>query len=73
MTPAITTTKAPVGPPTCTRLPPSAEITSPAMIAVTSPLSGEAPLAMASAIDKGSATIATVSPARASARSRASV
>ena len=35
----------------------------PATIAVINPFSGEAPLAMARAIDKGRATIATVNPA----------
>lgn len=60
--------KAAVGPPICTREPPSAEIRKPAMIAVCSPFSGGAPLAIASAIASGSATTATVRPARASLR-----
>ena len=59
--------KAPVGPPICTRLPPSAEIMKPAMIAVVSPVAGLAPEAIAMAIDSGSATSATVTPAKASA------
>ena len=42
------------------------------MMAVTRPCAGEAPEAMAIAIDKGSATIATVRPAMASARNWAS-
>ena len=66
MTPATITTKAPVGPPICTREPPSSEIRNPAITAVTSPWLGEAPLAMPSAMASGSATIATVSPASAS-------
>ena len=40
------------------------------MIAVNSPAAGVAPLAMAIAMESGRATIATVSPASASARSR---
>ena len=68
MTLKMTITKAPVGPPTWTREPPSAEIRNPATTAVTRPLSGEAPLAIPSAIASGSATIATVSPAIASLR-----
>ncbi len=66
MIPATITTKAPVGPPICTREPPSSEIRNPATTAVTSPWLGVAPLAMPSAMASGSATIATVSPARAS-------
>src|SRR3546814_4951963 len=68
MTLKITTTKAPVGPPTWVREPPKADMRKPAITAVTSPLSGDAPLAIASAMDKGSATTATVRPASASAR-----
>src|SRR3546814_789170 len=45
----------------------------PATTAVISPLSGDAPLAMASAIDRGSATTATVRPASASARKLSSL
>jgi hypothetical protein len=59
------------GPPIWKRLPPSAEIRKPPMIAVKSPRSGPTPEAMAIAIESGSATIATVSPAMTSAlRSR---
>ncbi len=58
--------KAPVGPPICTRLPPSAEIRKPPITAVTSPAAGAAPEAMAMAMLSGSATIATVTPATAS-------
>src|SRR3546814_4210940 len=68
MTLKITPTKAPVGPPTWGRGPPKADMRKPAITAVTSPLSGDAPLAIASAMDKGSATTATVRPASASAR-----
>src|SRR3546814_3050873 len=67
MTLKMTTTKAPVGTPTWTREPPRAEIRKPATTAVIKPLSGEAPLAMPKAMASGSATIATVSPAIASA------
>lgn len=66
--PATTTMKAPVGPPICTRLPPRAEIRKPATTAVTSPVAGGAPEAMAMAMDSGIATIATVTPAITSAR-----
>ena len=62
---------APAGPPIWNRDPPSAEIRKPPMIAVKRPRSGPTPEAMAIAIDSGSATIATVSPAKRSARSRA--
>ena len=51
------------GPPICTRLPPSAEMRKPAMIAVNRPASGLSPDAMANAIASGSATTATVRPA----------
>jgi hypothetical protein len=63
--------KAPVGPPIWKREPPSAEMSSPATTAVSSPLSGVVPLATASAIASGSATIATVRPASASLRKAA--
>ena len=63
-----TTTNAPVGPPIWTRDPPSADTRNPATIAVISPLSGDAPLAMPSAIASGKATTATVNPATRSAR-----
>ena len=63
--------KAPVGPPICTLLPPSAEIRKPATIAVTSPCAGSAPEAMAMARLSGKATMATEIPASTSAeRSR---
>ena len=58
----------PAGPPIWNRLPPSAEITKPPTIAVYRPCAGDAPDAIAIAIDNGNATIATVSPATASAR-----
>ena len=69
---ATRTMKAPAGPPTWKRLPPSAEMRKPPTMAVNSPRSGVAPEAMAIAIESGSATMATVSPAMASARSAAS-
>ena len=50
------------------RLPPSAEIRKPAMIAVCRPFSGVVPEAIASAIASGNATMATVRPAMASRR-----
>ena len=62
------TTNAPVGPPICTREPPSKEIRNPAITAVTKPWLGDAPLAIPKAIARGSATMATVNPARASWR-----
>ena len=68
---ATSTMKAPAGPPIWNRLPPSAETRNPPTIAVTSPMAGVTPEAMAMAIDSGSATMATVRPASASARSRA--
>src|SRR3546814_20446811 len=66
MTLNTTTTKAPVGPPIWKRLQPSAEIRKPATTAVTRPLSGVAPDAIASAIASGRATTDTVRPAGAS-------
>lgn len=63
--------KAPVGPPIWKREPPNAEIRKPATTAVTRPLSGVVPEAIASAIASGRATIATVSPAIASWRKSA--
>ena len=54
---------APAGPPICTRDPPRAEITKPAMIAVKMPASGFTPLAIAKAMASGRATIPTVRPA----------
>jgi len=68
ITPNTTTMNAPVGPPICTRLPPSSEISNPPMTAVISPLAGSAPDAIAMAMLSGSATIATVTPAIRSAR-----
>ena len=54
---------APAGPPTCTRDPPSSEISIPATIAVKMPASGFRPEAIAKAIANGSATTPTVMPA----------
>jgi hypothetical protein len=65
---ATSTMNAPAGPPIWYRLPPSADTRKPPTIAATSPRSGDTPEAMAMAIDRGSATTATVSPARRSAR-----
>ena len=48
-----------VGPAICTLLPPSAEITNPATMAVKIPASGPTPEASASAMDSGSAMIAS--------------
>lgn len=67
MTLKTTTTKALVGPPIGVHEPPSNEMKKPATIAVGSPLSGEAPLAMPSAMARGNAMTATVMPAMASA------
>ena len=64
-----TTTNAAVGPDTWTREPPSAAITAPATIAVYRPCCGGTPLAMASAIERGSATMPTTTPASRSFRS----
>ena len=61
--PATIVAKAAVGPAICTLLPPSAEITNPATIAVKIPASGPTPDASASAMDNGSAIIATMIPA----------
>lgn len=61
-TPAMMTTKAPVGPPICTRLPPNSEIRNPAMMAVTKPFSGDTPEATANAIANGKATMPTIMP-----------
>jgi len=55
--------KAPVGPPICTRDPPSAEIRKPATMAVQMPAVGDMPLAMAKAMASGSASTPTVRPA----------
>src|SRR5690606_15666731 len=53
---------APVGPPICTRLPLRSEITSPAIIAVINPFSGDTPDAIAKAMAKGKATMPTIIP-----------
>ena len=62
------TTKAAVGPVTWNREPPRSGTKSPATMAVYRPCCGGTPTAMASAIDKGSATTPTTSPASTSAR-----
>ena len=67
------TTKAPVGPPIWTRLPPSSEIRNPATTAVTRPFSGDTPEAIAKAIASGIATMPTTTPAWRSARNWARV
>ena len=59
--------KAPAGPPIWKRLPPRSETKKPPTIAVIRPRSGETPEAMAIAMDKGRATIATVRPETTSA------
>ena len=56
-------TKAPVGPPIWTLLPPRKEIKKPAIIAVCRPFSGVAPDAIARAMDRGKAIMATTTPA----------
>ncbi len=61
--PASTAMKAPVGPETCTRVPPRTEVARPATMAVYSPCSGFAPEAIAKAIASGSATMPTTTPA----------
>ena len=68
---ATSTMKAPAGPPIWKRLPPSSDMRNPPTMAAKRPLSGVVPLAVAIAMDKGSATMATVSPATVSARSAA--
>ena len=60
------TMKAPAGPPICTRLPPSKEMSPPAIMAVKMPAWGLSPLAIAKAMANGSATIPTVNPAKTS-------
>jgi len=62
-------TKAAVGPETCTRDPPSSPISAPPTIAVYSPCCGGTPEAMASAMERGRATMPTTIPAMASRRS----
>ena len=59
--------KAPVGPPICTLLPPSAEMTKPATMAVMIPFSGVTPDAIPNAMAKGRATMPTMMPAMTSA------
>jgi hypothetical protein len=61
--PYTITTNAPVGPPICTRDPPSAEMRKPATMAVQRPRSGATPLAIANAMANGNATIPTTTPA----------
>ena len=61
--PATIVANAAVGPAIWTLLPPSAEMTNPATIAVKIPASGPTPDASASAMDSGSAMIATMIPA----------
>lgn len=61
--PATMVANAAVGPAICTLLPPRAEITNPATIAVKIPASGPTPEARANAMDSGSAIIATIMPA----------
>ena len=61
--PATMVAKAAVGPAICTRLPPRAEITKPATMAVYSPCSGATPEASARAMDRGRAMMATMTPA----------
>src|SRR5580698_2117801 len=69
---ATRTMNAPAGPPIWKRLPPSADTRKPPTIAVYRPRSGVVLDAIAIAIDRGNATIATVRPATISARSAAS-
>ncbi len=71
--PATITTKAPVGPPICTRLPPRKEMRKPATAAVIRPFSGATPEAMANASASGTATMPTTTPAWRSAASCADV
>ena len=61
--PATIVANAAVGPAIWTLLPPSAEMTKPATIAVNIPASGPTPEASAKAIDNGNAIIATIIPA----------
>jgi len=70
---ASTATNAPVGPEICTSVPPKREVISAATMAVYSPCSGRAPLAIANAIASGSATTPTTMPARTLLRIWASV
>ncbi len=61
--PATMTTKAPVGPETCSREPPSSAARKPPTIAVYRPACGVTPDAMPNAIASGRATRPTVIPA----------
>ena len=61
--PATIVANAAVGPVILTLLPPKSAVTKPAIIAVKSPVSGVAPEAIASAMESGSAIIATIMPA----------
>ena len=63
MMPATITTNAPVGPPICTRDPPSSDTTRPPTMAVYKPASGVVPEAMPKAMASGRATRPTVRPA----------
>ena len=65
--PATIVANAAVGPVMFTLLPPKSEVIKPAIIAVKSPLSGVAPEAIASAMERGNAIIATITPATTSA------
>ena len=60
--PATMVANAAVGPEICTREPPSSAIKKPATMAVYKPCSGPTPEAIASAIESGSATMATTMP-----------
>lgn len=60
--PETTTTNAPLGPPICTRVPPSAEIRNPVITSQYSPFSGLIPDQVANAIASGRATKPTVTP-----------
>jgi hypothetical protein len=68
---ASTTTMAPVGPDTCTGEPPITAATSPATIAVISPVSAPTPELTPNARASGSATMPTVMPASRSVRHHA--
>jgi hypothetical protein len=61
--PATMVAKAAVGPEMLTRLPPRRDITKPAKTAVYKPRSGETPDAIARAMERGRAIIATIIPA----------
>ena len=61
--PATMVANAAVGPEMFTRLPPMAAMINPATMAVYRPCSGPTPDAIASAMDSGSAMIATMMPA----------